>query len=203
MQIEENITRDELINLIKFEIQLGLEFFSEIRDFSENITERKFKDIPELENFLCKYFTKNNFNFVPSIGKKNSKVLLIGNKLGDEEILEKSPYVGNNKILLEKMLNAIDLDINDVYKLNIDNSCDYRLDFNDILSKYLEFLEPQFIINMSKRDINSILATKLNNNFFSVNIPDPSLLIKNPSLKRVAWENLKKLRLKLIDSKNK
>ena len=65
MQIEENINKDELINLIKFKVELGIDCFTDDIDLKNNLTEQNFKDINELENFLFNVFYKNNFNFVP------------------------------------------------------------------------------------------------------------------------------------------
>ena len=146
---------------------------------------------------MSQYFKKNNLNFVRAVGNVNAKILLIGNKLGEEEILEKRPYGGKNKILLEKMLNSINVNVNDVFLLNIDNFVHSRFDFFDIILKYFNFIEPLFIINMSNREILNFLSVNMINNIFSINIPDPFLLIEKPKLKRIAWDNLKLLKLKL------
>ncbi len=203
MQIEENIFRDELINLIKFKTELGIDCFIDVIDSKKDLIEQKFQDIFDLENFLSECFNKNALNFVHSEGNINSKILLIGNKLSDEEILEKRPYGGKNKILLAKMLNSINLNINDVYLLNIDNFVHSRFNFFDVLSKYLIFIKPFFIVNMSNRDISKFLSVNIKNSFFSINVPDPFLLIQEPKLKRIAWNNLKTLKLKLTNFENK
>ncbi len=203
MQIEENINMDELINLIKFKVDLGIDCFTDEIDLKNNLREQNFKNIHELENFLFEYFENNNLNFVRSEGNTNAKILLIGNKLSDAEIMEKRPYGGKNKILLEKMLNSINVNINDVFLLNIDNFVHSRFDFFDVLFKYLNFLEPLFIINMSSREIVKFLSLHMTNSIFSINVPDPSLLIQEPTLKRIAWDNLKLLKSKLIIPDNK
>ncbi len=197
MQIEENITKQEIINLIKFKVELGIEFFSENLEIENIPNDKKYENIYELENYLKNYCMKKNIRFVSSIGDYNLKVLLIGNNLGEDEIKENTPYVGKNKILLEKMLSSINLTFENVFSLNIHHSNQDNIDFFEIIIKYLEFIKPSYIINMSDKNIINLLEENSSKNFYLINIPDPDKLTNQPSLKRMAWENLKKLKLKM------
>ena len=164
--------------------------------------------------------TRNNV--VIGEGVENPRVLVVGEGPGEEEDLQGRPFVGRAGILLDKMLNAINLDrksncyIANVVKCRPPQN---RNPFPDeqsacfgFLQTQIHLLKPQFILCMGK-----IAAEKLLDQKFSVNenhgifydykgIPlmvtyHPSALLRNESLKRPAWEDLKKLKARL-DSQN-
>ena len=68
----------------------------------------------------------------------------------------------------------------------------------EILKLYFTILAPKIFINMSSDELNKfIVADKLNFNFNYFKIPSVSNIIKNQSLKRDAWTQLKLLKEKL------
>ena len=65
---------------------------------------------------LCE--TRNNV--VVGVGNENADVLFIGEGPGENEDLQGEPFVGRGGKLLDKMLNAVDLDRNkNIYIANI------------------------------------------------------------------------------------
>ncbi len=65
---------------------------------------------------LCK--TRHNVVF--GVGNKNAEVLFIGEGPGENEDLQGEPFVGRGGKLLDKMLNAVDLDRHkNIYIANI------------------------------------------------------------------------------------
>ena len=83
----------------------------------------KIQDLKELQRFInnfkgCALYKEAN-NVVFSDGNPNSKIMLIGEAPGHDEDIEGKPFVGRSGKLLDKMLNAIDLDREKVYIANI------------------------------------------------------------------------------------
>ena len=76
------------------------------------------KKIEEIKN--CK-LKENASNLVFSDGNPNSKVMIIGEGPGANEDKEGFPFVGRAGQLLDKMLNAISLNRDNVYITNVVN----------------------------------------------------------------------------------
>ena len=160
--------------------------------------------------------TRNNV--VPGMGVKNPLVLVIGEGPGHDEDIQGLPFVGKAGILLDKMLNAIDLDRNkNCYIANIvkcrppENRNPFPQEMDacfSFLQTQIHILKPKMILCMGKIAIEklmnqSISITQSHGQFFEYNsIPvmptyHPSALLRNTDLKRPAWEDLKKFKAKL------
>jgi len=162
--------------------------------------------------------TRNNV--VPGMGVTNPEVMVIGEGPGYDEDMKGLPFVGKAGMLLDKMLNAIQLDRNtNCYIANV-VKCrppENRNPFPDEQSSCFLFLEtqihilkPKMILCMGKISIEKLLNQSISINqshgeFFEYNgIPvmatyHPSALLRNEELKRPAWEDLKKFRVRLND----
>ena len=160
--------------------------------------------------------TRNNV--VPGMGVINPLVLVIGEGPGHDEDIQGLPFVGKAGILLDKMLNAIDLDRNkNCYIANVvkcrppenRNPSPQEMDACfSCLQTQIHILKPKMILCMGKIAIEklmnqSISITQSHGQFFEYNgIPvmptyHPSALLRNTDLKRPAWEDLKKFKAKL------
>lgn len=160
--------------------------------------------------------TRNNV--VPGMGVINPLVLVIGEGPGHDEDIQGLPFVGKAGILLDKMLNAIDLDRNkNCYIANVvkcrppenRNPSPQEMDACfSFLQTQIHILKPKMILCMGKIAIEklmnqSISITQSHGQFFEYNgIPvmptyHPSALLRNTDLKRPAWEDLKKFKAKL------
>lgn len=162
--------------------------------------------------------TRNNV--VPGMGVLNPQVMVIGEGPGHDEDMQGLPFVGKAGLLLDKMLNAIQLDRKtNCYIANV-VKCrppENRNPFPDEQSACFSFLEaqihllkPKMILCMGKISIEKLMNQSVSINashgqFFDYNgIPvmptyHPSALLRNEQLKRPAWEDLKKFRVRLND----
>lgn len=165
----------------------------------------------------CK-LARTRTNVVPGMGVENPQVLVIGEGPGYEEDMQGLPFVGKAGILLDKMLNAINLDRKtNCYIANI-VKCrppENRDPFTDEQSACIGFLEaqisvlkPKMILCMGRIAGHKILncETPMNQMHGKIssykNIPvmvtyHPSALLRDESLKRPAWEDLKLFKQKL------
>lgn len=161
---------------------------------------------------------RTRHNVVPGMGVEHPEVLVIGEGPGYEEDMQGKPFVGKAGILLDKMLNAIQLDRNtNCYIANI-VKCRPPENRNPLpeeqdacfgfLEAQIHILKPKMILCMGKVAIEKLMNESIpisirHGEFFEYNgIPvmptyHPSALLRNEELKRPAWEDLKKFRAKL------
>lgn len=163
---------------------------------------------------LCKSRT----NVVPGIGVSNPLVMIIGEAPGAEEDQQGLPFVGAAGQLLDKMLNAIQLDRNqNCYIANIlkcrppmnrDPLPEEADSCRSFLDAQIQVLKPKMILTMGRIATQNLLKTseginKLRGKFYDYKgIPvlptyHPSALLRDAALKAPAWEDLKAFRTKL------
>lgn len=165
---------------------------------------------------LCKART----NTVPGIGKIPPVVLVIGEGPGADEDRTGEPFVGKAGQLLDKMLAAIQLSRED--NCFIANIVKCRPPANrtplpeeaqacaKFLQAQIDVLKPKMILAVGNTALHNLLGTttgikKLHGKFFNYQgIPllatfHPSALLRDESLKRPAWEDLKIFRSKLLE----
>ncbi len=157
--------------------------------------------------------TRNNV--VPGEGVLNPDVLVIGEGPGYDEDMQGRPFVGKAGMLLDKMLNAIQLDRKtNTYIANV-VKCrppENRNPFPDEQSACFSFLEtqihllkPKMILCMGKISIEKLMKQSVSINqshgqiFEYYGIPvmatyHPSALLRNSELKKPAWDDLRKFR---------
>lgn len=163
---------------------------------------------------LCKTRT----NTVPGMGVENPAVLVIGEGPGADEDASGLPFVGKAGQLLDKMLAAISLSrtsncyIANIVKCRPPANRDPLPEESEACSSYLSAqiaaLKPKMILALGRVAIQNLLQTtegigKLRGYFHDYKgIPlmatyHPSALLRNPDLKRPAWEDLKIFRDRL------
>lgn len=166
----------------------------------------------------CKLFSTRT-NVVPGMGVENPDVLIIGEGPGEEEDRQGLPFVGRAGQLLDKMLNAIELDRNancfiaNIVKCrppkNRDPEPDECAACRAFLDSQIDALQPKMILAMGRIASHNLLNTdsslgRLRNSFYEYkNIPvlvtyHPSALLRNEDLKRPAWEDLKLFKSRLL-----
>ena len=167
---------------------------------------------------LCQLH-KGRTHAVPGEGVKRPLVLVIGEGPGADEDATGRPFVGKAGQLLEKMLAAVQLSrqsncfIVNVVKCRPPNNRDPLPEevasCSSYLARQLNLLKPCVILSLGRIATQSLLQTsegigKLRGIFTEYEglplIPTyhPSALLRDESLKRFAWEDLKKLRDKLV-----
>ena len=180
----------------------------------------KIKTIGELKNSIFAFEEcnlKNNSNTtVFSDGNPNSNVMLIGEAPGKDEDLQGKPFVGKAGKLLDKMLAAIDLDRTNVYITNI---IPWRPPGNrqptlkeiilclPFVQRHIELVNPKLLILLGGTAAKALLMSDSGimrlqgkwHNYSSYGLASPILtraifhpafLLRSPSYKKLAWEDL-------------
>ena len=211
MQTYTKMDKESFRNFIKFQIDLGLEFYSFDEKDNAVIDIDSFnaiKTINELDDFVKKYFNYDNNFFISHNQNLNAKVAIIADNL-DITAETNFPFFGQSLTVFENMFAAINLSKSNMFVLNFsmyDQRKNYFLKKNYfanphlIISKYLEIISPKFLVNMC---INTKIDFKLNiwkKDLQSIDVINPTILINQTELKRKAWEKLKKLREMINDN---
>ena len=192
-----------------------------IKNISTHMNIDEIKSLTDLkilirkQNFL-KFKNENNKKLIIGEGNENAKIFIIG-EFSDEENQQIKPFTNESKKLLDKMLNAINLDIKNVYIANvipwpIDNQMiknDDILECLPFIQKQIEIINPKIILLMGSIAAKAILNSNLDINklrgkwhdYKSINLNHkikclvtyhPKYLIKFPKEKKYAWEDLQK-----------
>ena len=186
-------------------------------DKAQNLYKLREK-IYNIEN--CK-LKENASNIVFSDGNPNSRIMIVGEGPGANEDKEGLPFVGRAGQLLDKMLNAINLDRNKVYITNVVN---YRPPENrkptekeverylPYLKKHIEIIRPKIILLLGSTAMNAILSNteviskmrgkwheiEVNNlKIYSIVSFHPAYLLRQPDQKKFSWIDLKMISEKL------
>lgn len=157
---------------------------------------------------------------VPGIGVLNPAVVVIGEGPGHDEDLRGEPFVGPAGQLLDKMLAAINLSrttncfIANIVKCRPPNNRvptpDEAAACESFLQAQIFALKPKMILCAGSTAAKNLLkttsgVTALRGRFYDWNgIPvsvtyHPSALLRDASLKRPAWDDLKLLRARLLE----
>jgi len=175
------------------------------------------KNIQLIKNCELK---KNATNLVFGDGNINAKIMIIGEGPGAQEDAEGIPFVGRAGKLLDKMLEAIQLDRDKVYISNVVN---YRPPANrrpteDEIKKYLPYLKthieiinPKILILLGSTALTALIGnieviSKARGKWIQKEIGKikpwiiasfhPAFLMRQPEQKKLAWIDLKMVREK-------
>ena len=153
-------------------------------------------------------------NTVFADGSPNAGLLFIGEAPGRDEDLKGLPFVGRAGQLLDKMIAAIQLKRDEVYICNV-LKCrppENRTPAPDEVEQCLPYLEqqlalvrPALICALGLSAVQALLRTKSSmaslrgRTFEYRGIPliptyHPAALLRNPGLKREAWEDMQRVR---------
>lgn len=181
-------------------------------ELSETMTLQQFE--LQIQNCTRCSLSTSRKNFVFGSGSSNAKLMLIGEAPGEEEDIQGKPFVGKAGQLLDKILQAIEFERNDVYIANIlkcrpNNNRDPMPEEITLCLPYLiqqiKLIRPAIILALGR-----IAAQTLLNNTASLNqlrgknhvfqkIPllvtyHPAALLRNPEWKRSVWEDVQSVR---------
>lgn len=161
---------------------------------------------------------QNRTNTVSGMGNTNPFVLVIGEGPGEQEDLQGLPFVGPAGQLLDKMLGAINLSrdkncyITNIVKCRPPNNRTPTPEESATCIGYLKAqikeLKPKAILTVGTTAIKALLntqtgITKLHGQLMEYDgVPllatyHPSLLLRIPDYKKIAWADLKIFRAKL------
>jgi len=162
---------------------------------------------------LCKTRT----HVVFGSGNPEAKLMFVGEAPGMQEDIQGLPFVGRAGKLLTKIIESIGLKRKDVYIANIlkcrppDNRNPLPTEIltcEEYLSKQIEFINPRVICALGKFAAQTLLRStetisRLRGKFYDYRgaklMPTfhPAYLLRNPSEKRLVWEDMKKIRKEL------
>jgi len=147
-------------------------------------------------------------------GNIHAPILIIGEAPGRDEDLQGRPFVGKSGQLLDKILDACGFDRTEhVYISNIikcrppGNRVPYPEEIEmckPLLLRQIELINPKILILLGATALKSIIGpemriTKVRGNWINwedrqaMPVYHPSALLRNPALKRDAWEDYKKI----------
>ena len=191
----------KLKNYSSFLLDLGLNVsFPQENDIGveQNKIEEKFKTIEDVDNYIKEWQIKNDFQFISRNKNISSKNILL---LSERNTFINFDQPKKKTELLDKMFLSIGQNIDEFFIINIDIEKLMENHINkidEILELYFTILNPRIFIDMCSLDFGKFFkVNKLNLNFDYFKIPSVSNIMKNQSLKREAWVQLKLLKAKL------
>ena len=165
----------------------------------------------------------NSKKIVFGDGNINSPIMLIGEAPGVEEDKTGLTFMGDVGILLKKMLIAINIKKENIYSTYVVNfrppedrkptSIEIKR-YSQFLQKHISIIKPEIIILMgstameSLTGLNSKISTERgkwkevivrNTNYNVIITFNPSYLLRVPENKKHSWEDLKKIKQKIVD----
>ena len=170
---------------------------------------------------------KNAQSLILGDGNFNSPIMLIGEAPGIEEDKSGLSFKGEVGDLLDKMLGAINIKRQDIYlsyAINFRPPEDRKPTSQEIkrystyLKTHISIIDPKIIILMGSTAMEAVTSitnkisaergewkeTIIENKTYPLIITfNPSYLMRFPENKKYSWEDLKKLRQKIIDLKLK
>ncbi len=180
------------------------------------------KLINSIENCNLK---ENSKNLILGDGNINSPIMVVGEAPGSEEDKSGKTFQGEVGSLLKKMLLAINIDKKNIYSsyaINFRTPEDRKPTSQEIkrysvfLKEHISIIDPKILILLGSTAMESILASSskisdergkwkeiiLKNKTYPIIITfNPSYLIRFPENKKYSWEDLKKIKKKIIDLK--
>ena len=165
----------------------------------------------------------NSKNLILGNGNVNSPIMLIGETPGKEEDKSGLAFQGDVGKLLKKMLIAINIKLENVYlsySINFRPPEDRKPTSQEIkryskfLKDHISIINPKILVLMGSTAMESITGLNkkitsqrgdwkeiiLKNKTYPIIITfSPSYLIRFPENKKYSWEDLKKIRQKIID----
>jgi DNA polymerase len=206
-----------LLQYLEFLKLSGIQdFYFSMNEEAKVVAEKK--DLISLkkayENCLLCGLSKTRTHFVYGNGNPNAKLMVIGEGPGEEEDKTGDVFVGKAGQLLTKMLKAIELEREDVYIANIvkcrppENRNPNPDEINTCLPYLLEqinLIQPKILLLLGKvaavalfhidQPLTNYRKKTLNFQGIKTYISyHPSALLRNPSWKTFAWEDLKKVK---------
>ena len=184
--------------------------------------ERLKKSILNIKNCSLK---NEATNMVFSDGNPKSKIMILGEAPGSNEDLEGLPFVGKAGALLDKMLASINLDRKNVYISNIINyrPPENRRPTDDEMNRYLPFIKkhieiiaPNILVLLGSTAMNALMGSdlvisKVRGKWIERKFGQcktsiivtfhPAFLMRQPTQKKLAWNDLKMIREKKIKFK--
>lgn len=161
-------------------------------------------------------------NLVYGVGNPNARVLLVGEAPGRDEDLKGEPFVGEAGRLLDRILQAMGMQREEVYICNVlkcrpphnrDPEPEEIATCEEFLIRQIAAIKPQIIIGLGRFAVHSLLKSRIpisriHGEWQSYQgIPlmptyHPAYLLRNPEGKRDVWEDMKEVMRRLQSEGN-
>ena len=215
----------EYYNLININLLLSnTPIKRKTKNFSQSFSGTKLEKLKKLEKSIqiiknCD-LKKNATNLVFGSGNINSKIMIIGEGPGAQEDIEGKPFVGRAGKLLDKMLEAIQLNRTKVYISNVVNyrppsnrrpSEEEIMRYLPYLKSHIEIINPKILILLGSTALNELIGneeviSRARGKWLQKEIGSitpwiiasfhPAFLMRQPDQKKLAWIDLKMIREK-------
>ena len=207
-------------NLLISDIPLKRNLNNSVNSFSGTKSQKLEKLKKKIQLIKNCDLKKNATNLVFGDGNIDSKIMIIGEGPGANEDAEGKPFVGRAGKLLDKMLEAIQLDRTKVYISNVVN---YRPPGNrrpteeeidrylPYLKSHIEIIKPKILFLLGSTALNTLIGnevviSKARGKWIQKEIGiikpwiiasfHPAFLMRQPEQKKLAWIDLKMIREK-------
>ncbi len=195
----------------------------------EKKTVNKIEQINELKKLINSIHNcnlkDNSKNLILGDGNIDSAIMIIGEAPSQEEEKSGKAFQGESGALLEKMLLAINIkkqNIYSTYAINFRPPEDRKPTSQEIkrysvfLKEHISIIDPKIVILFGSTAMESVTASNsrisnergkwkeiiLKNKTYPIMVTfNPSYLIRFPENKKYSWEDLKKIKQKIIDLK--
>ena len=199
----------------------------------------RIKTKPTLENSKSKLeLLKNKIEKIQNCDLKNnaskivfgdgniqSSIMIIGEGPGKKEDELGKPFVGDAGNLLNKMLDAINIQREKIYITNVVNyrpPNDRKLEpaeinkYSEFLKEHISIINPKILILMGNTAMESLLGKNKTiskergqwkklivkeKNYKTIITFHPTYLLRKPDQKKFSWEDLKKIRKEIDEQK--
>ncbi len=203
--------------------------FEEIKNENKNLN--KIDQINELKKQINSIHNcnlkDNSENLILGEGNIDSSIMIVGEAPGAEEEKTGRTFQGESGALLEKMLLAINLKKNDIYSsyaINFRPPKDRKPTSQEIkrysifLKEHITIIDPKILVLFGSTAMESIISSNekisrergkwkeiiLKNKTYPLIVTfNPSYLIRFPENKKFSWEDLKRIKQKILDLKIK
>ena len=201
--------------------------FTVTKDDNRNVNQNKAEKLSDLKrkiNSIENCNLKNNSkSLLMGDGNINSPIMLIGEAPGEAEDNSGKSFQGESGALLKKMLLAINIkkgNVYSTYSVNFRPPEDRKPTAQEIkrysvfLKEHVTLINPKIVILMGSTAMESITGSNgkisnergkwkeiiLKNKTLPIMITfNPSYLIRFPENKKYSWEDLKKIKQKILD----
>ncbi len=203
----------EIVDQLKFFSELGVTHL-DVESHSPLSLEDIREEIGDCRR--CKLWSGRT-HIVYGVGSSKADLMFVGEAPGREEDAQGIPFVGRAGQLLTRIIEAIELNREEVYIANIlkcrppknrDPEADEVESCEGFLFKQIQVIQPKIIVALGRYAAQCLLRTKapisrIRGQFFNFQggllLPTfhPSYLLRNPSAKRDVWDDIKAVRARL------
>lgn len=184
----------------------------------------KINELKKILNSIHNCSLKNNSkNLVFGEGSLDSSIMIIGEAPGEKEEVSGKTFQGEVGAILEKMLLAINIrkkNIYSTYAINFRPPEDRKPTsqeikrYSNFLKEHISIIDPKIVILFGSTAMEAVILTNskisnergkwkeiiLKNKTYPLMITfNPSYLIRFPENKKYSWEDLKKIKKKILD----